>query len=703
VDLSLHWAGDWPEHLAPLLDALAALPEAATAPGGAVALCPDVLAMRPPDGPAVGLVPDITPLTDPARHPAAVAAILPWAARGLRLLTPTEHGTRALRSLPGVADELVGRLPLPLPPGRRPRPWADGGSVVVLHPQAHRPVLAASVVLGAAGLRPRIVLVGGDAERLARPGGPANTVGLIGGRDVLALADPAAIAAHAGVIVLGEDGAGVGWMLRQALATGRPVVAPSSWLIRDHLSALGTSAYLYAGDAAALALALGAALRGDRGPGLGAAGRAAVLAESWADTARGVLGALSDAVAVAGSPRPGPGTVSIPAPLDPARLDPARLDPARARGDGTGLAVDIVNLRASGGGGERFLRSLALAMVAHRSRPRVRVVCRVDPGVAFDPGVAQLRAAGIEFVPVTGGDVGATLAGLDAADVVYCSWPQNADPPDTELPLVCTYHDLNFKHFDVAGPEERERQQAEIPRWIERCAAIVHSSRFIESELHRFFDVPEGLTHVIPLTAEPPSGEAGPAARAAVRAAHGLGDERFLLSPNGNHLHKNYAALVQALRGLRDRGRPVRVIATGFATECFHGPDLIGLGYVSARELAALYGACAGIVQTTLYEAGSFPMMEAMAIGRPAAISAIAPVLEQIERLSLVAETFDPLDPEAIGDALWRLWTGGPATDPAALAANAAAVTARTWDDVAGDYLTLLDAVASRTPAPLTA
>ena len=42
------------------------------------------------------------------------------------------------------------------------------------------------------------------------------------------------------------------------------------------------------------------------------------------------------------------------------------------------------------------------------------------------------------------------------------------------------------------------------------------------------------------------------------------------------------------------------------------------------------------MVQTSLYEAGSFPMLEAMAAGRPVAISRIPSVLEQIERLGLV-------------------------------------------------------------------
>jgi glycosyltransferase involved in cell wall biosynthesis len=105
--------------------------------------------------------------------------------------------------------------------------------------------------------------------------------------------------------------------------------------------------------------------------------------------------------------------------------------------------------------------------------------------------------------------------------------------------------------------------------------------------------------------------------------------------------------------------------------------------------LQALYEESDGIVQTTLYEAGSWPMWEANVVGKPAAISRIPSVVEQVERLGTVAELFDPLDPDDVAAALARVWDGSPATDPQTLAANAAAVSSRSWDDVASDYLGL--------------
>jgi glycosyltransferase involved in cell wall biosynthesis len=234
--------------------------------------------------------------------------------------------------------------------------------------------------------------------------------------------------------------------------------------------------------------------------------------------------------------------------------------------------------------------------------------------------------------------------------------------------------------------------ERQVPAWLGRASAVTHSSEFIRSEVERYYGASPSLQHVIPTAAQPPGTPTSPEQRNRVCHRFGL-PRRFLLSPNGAHRNKNYPVLESALRVLRKDGRPVPVIASGMGTEFFHGPDLIGLGYIRASEVRALYELCDGIVQPTLYEAGSFPLFEAMAMHKPVAISKIPPIVEQVERAGATAELFDPLDPVDVAAAIWRLWDGSPVTVPAVLAANANAVAARTWDDVAGDYLKLFSEV----------
>ena len=98
---------------------------------------------------------------------------------------------------------------------------------------------------------------------------------------------------------------------------------------------------------------------------------------------------------------------------------------------------------------------------------------------------------------------------------------------------------------------------------------------------------------LITIATEIPSDAPPLADRERVRRRFAL-PERFLLSPNGRHLHKNYPLLDRALRILRADGRPVRVVASGLGTDMYNGPDLLGVGYISASELRALYAECEG-------------------------------------------------------------------------------------------------------------
>jgi glycosyltransferase involved in cell wall biosynthesis len=679
MDLRLYWSGDFPEYLGPLLDALEALAETEDAPEGEVLFCPDALTYPAPDEPAHGIVaviPNTDGLYDPSTRDGLAGSLAGWAQRGALFVVPTSSAAANLRVLLGLPAERVHVVSLPLPPGRIPGESTVNGDIVAVPPIHYNSLIPAVKLTRLAGLDPRLVLADPDAEPVVRPGGLANGQGLLAGHEVVAVNDWREATGQAGVIVLFDAHPGDGWKLREALATGVPVVTPQTSLVGDHLTAVGAGAYPYAGpnNMASLADALTAALRRDRGTHLESAAREAVLNESWDDAASALYGVLIESLA------PTAATVAVPAAGEPVRAEVTK----------ERLSVCVLNPRSSEGGGERFMRELVYAMAKHESAPQVKLVCQIKPFEPFDPGTRLLQSAGVDVRTVPGDnfDEVATRE-LQGFDVVYYSWPHMSFPLATEAPLVCTFHDLNWKHFDVYDQPHKVQLEAQTPRWIELSSALVHSSNFIRGEMQHYYGTPDSLSHVIPLTAETPAEPATSEEREGVRRRYGL-PERFLLSPNGCHLHKNYPVLDAALRILRRQGRPIKVVASGGGTDIrYHGPDLIGLGYVNARELQSLYEESDGMVQTTLYEAGSFPMWEAMTVHKPVAISRVPPIVEQVERLGATVELFNPLDPEDVAGALARLWDGSDATEPEAIEHNAAATAARGWDDVAGDYLEL--------------
>src|SRR5256885_609228 len=304
-------------------------------------------------------------------------------------------------------------------------------------------------------------------------------------------------AAPAAAIVLSEPHPADGWTLREALATGVPVVTPHTSLVSDHLAAIGAGAYPYSGpqDIAGLAEALTAALKRDRGPELERSAREAVLGESWAKAAAALYSTLMASIAPAAEQAP----------------EGRRAEAVSSER----LSVCVLNPHPSGGGGERFMRELVSAMAQHETAPQIKLVCQIKPFESFDPGTDLLRSVGVDVVTVPGNDFDqVAMRELQGFDVVYCSWPHRADPPPTEAPLVCTFHDLNWKHFDVNSPQDKVQLEAQTPRWIELSSAMVHSSNFIRGEMQHFYGTPDSLSHVIPLTAETPAEPATPEERA---------------------------------------------------------------------------------------------------------------------------------------------------------------------------------------------
>ena len=80
--------------------------------------------------------------------------------------------------------------------------------------------------------------------------------------------------------------------------------------------------------------------------------------------------------------------------------------------------------------------------------------------------------------------------------------------------------------------------------------------------------------------------------------------------------------------------------------------DLFFAGFVSDRELAAMYRRCFLFVFPSLYEGFGLPVLEAMSCGAPVAASNTSSIPEVLGDLDA---TFDPADPEDIAGTLLEL------------------------------------------------
>src|SRR5262249_56942775 len=129
------------------------------------------------------------------------------------------------------------------------------GDVLAIPPINYNALLPAVNLVRLAGLDPRLVIADPGAEAIVRPGGLANAHGLLAGEEAVAVNDWREAAGSAGAIVLFDAHPGEGWTLREALATGAPVVTPQTSIVGDHLAAVGARAHPYAGPANRASLA----------------------------------------------------------------------------------------------------------------------------------------------------------------------------------------------------------------------------------------------------------------------------------------------------------------------------------------------------------------------------------------------------------------------------------------------------------------
>jgi glycosyltransferase involved in cell wall biosynthesis len=137
----------------------------------------------------------------------------------------------------------------------------------------------------------------------------------------------------------------------------------------------------------------------------------------------------------------------------------------------------------------------------------------------------------------------------------------------------------------------------------------------------------------------------------------------FLLYVGGTDYRKNlegtiraYALLPPALRRCRQlviacrvpflRRQELRALARELGVE---RGQLLLAGYVSDRQLAALYRSCGLFVFSSLYEGAGLPILEAMSCDAPVAASGISAMPEL---LGDDEATFDPTDPQDMARVL---------------------------------------------------
>lgn len=242
-------------------------------------------------------------------------------------------------------------------------------------------------------------------------------------------------------------------------------------------------------------------------------------------------------------------------------------------------------------------------------------------------------------------------------------------------PFVAILHDVRpLQEARLKPPTSlrdlvwRWLSQSSVDACCQRAVLVICPSRYTRDH---FVSLTEGQrcppTIVIPHGIDFESWRAPVQANAAITARRraGIADTDPYIIAVGQHIpHKNFACLIEAFAR---RVRPLHptahlVIAGGYNRETDrlretirqHGEEAYVhlLGFVSDPDLRLLVKSAQVFACPSLFEGFGIPVLEAFAAGTAVACSSTTAVGEVAGSAAL---TFDPLSPDACGDAIARL------------------------------------------------
>jgi glycosyltransferase involved in cell wall biosynthesis len=228
-------------------------------------------------------------------------------------------------------------------------------------------------------------------------------------------------------------------------------------------------------------------------------------------------------------------------------------------------------------------------------------------------------------------------------------------------------HDVQELHFpEYFTPDARAFRAARYWQAMKHASEVVVSFSHVKEDLIKYFSLPKDKIHVCPISPESIfTGQAQPADDGRYSEKYASW-QPYLLYPAQTWRHKNHLRLLEALYKVRLRQeKDLRLICTGFKSDYYaeieERIEKLNLreavhftGVLPEDELIWLYRHTALVVIPTEYEAGSYPLFEAMLQKAPVICSDVTSLPETIGDRRFI---FDPYDVAGLADLIQRITT----------------------------------------------
>jgi len=310
------------------------------------------------------------------------------------------------------------------------------------------------------------------------------------------------------------------------------------------------------------------------------------------------------------------------------------------------------------GGGETYVRRLAPALVGARADLRLTLFVGseayptlLEEPWAGDVSVVRLAVRARSRMRRVAAEQTLLPRAARRARIDLLHNTLNTAPAFPGVPQVTTIHDVIYKRFPETAGRLNVGVALLVPLAARRSSVVLTDSQASKRDIVEFLGVEPSRVDVAPLGPGIPEPDE-PLPAAEVREQFGLGEAPIVLTVAAKRPHKNLGRLVDAVGRLEiDVVLVIPGFETSFEAELKRraGERVRFLGWVDDRTLDGLYRAATCFVLPSLAEGFGLPVLEAMLRGTPVACSRASAVPEVAGDAALY---FDPLDSEAIGDAL---------------------------------------------------
>ena len=275
-----------------------------------------------------------------------------------------------------------------------------------------------------------------------------------------------------------------------------------------------------------------------------------------------------------------------------------------------------------------------------------------------------------------------------------------------DSPTVAVVHDMVTLHFhDVIQKKRIESFRRHCERLVNRATLVGTMSQTIRDvDIVGLLGCPPEKVRVV--RGSIPTDFVKPVSRDELLRQYPVVGRPYLLYPAGYRSYKNHSVLIDALARLHAEGHSdLDLVFTGFngmpdeLARQISSLNLNGrvhaLGVVKRSELAGLYQQAAITVVPSLYEQGSYPIVEAIHWGCPAACSGITALREYLEPLDSTVPFFDPRSTADLCKVVIEVLTDRVNTVSIQQAALKH-MSERTWQAVAEDWRNVLQEAIQR-------